>query len=48
MISTDELPSLPSEHGQLTDQQVVGYLWTVVGKFRGRGEDNSIECILCE
>jgi len=48
MISNTEQTIEENNNGKITDEQVLMYLWTVVGKFRSRGEGNAIECILCE
>lgn len=36
------------EDNSVSDEQILLYIWTVVCRFRERGEGNSIECILCE
>lgn len=48
MISMEGERTELIEDGRVSDEQVLLYIWTVVGRFRERGEGNSIECILCE
>ena len=32
----------------ITDEAVIGYIWGVVRKMRAKGQEDSIDCILCE
>ena len=36
------------EGAKIGDPQILLYIWTVIEKYRERGEETLIECILCE